>query len=126
MLRAGAVKARAVATPFTAKVRHAVGLRPLQATSEAKTAKAEKAALPTFKQYREKDGQFYFKLADAKGHVLLQSLGFTSPKDAGQAIARLKGEGYAACADLHALAPVASGVAEPDVEAALQALREAD
>ena len=126
MLRAGAVKARAVATPFTAKVRQAVGLRPLQATSEAKAAKAEKAALPTFKQYREKDGQFYFKLADAKGHVLLQSLGFASPKDAGQAIARLKGEGYAACADLHALATVASGVAEPDVEAALQALREAD
>jgi len=126
MLRAGAVKARAVATPFTAKVRHAVGLRPLQATSEAKAAKVEKAALPTFKQYREKDGQFYFKLADAKGHVLLQSLGFASPKDAGQAIARLKGEGYAACADLHALAPVASGAAVHDVEAALQALREAD
>jgi tryptophanyl-tRNA synthetase len=126
MLRAGAMKARAVATPFTAKVRHAVGLRPLQAASETKTAKVEKAALPTFKQYREKDGQFYFKFADAKGHVLLQSLGFASPKDAGQAIARLKGEGFAACADLHALAPVASGVAVHDVEAALQALREAD
>ncbi|GAB3184053.1 tryptophan--tRNA ligase [Hydrogenophaga aquatica] len=126
MLRAGAAKARAVATPFTAKVRHAVGLRPLQAASEAKAAKVEKAALPTFKQYREKDGLFYFKLADAKGRVLLQSLGFASPKDAGQAIARLKGEGYAACTDLHALAPVAADASAPEVEAALQALREAD
>jgi tryptophanyl-tRNA synthetase len=126
MLRAGAVKARAVATPFTAKVRHAVGLRPLQAASETKAAKAEKAALPTFKQYREKDGQFYFKLADAKGHVLLQSVGFASPKEAGQAIARLKADGYAACDDLHALAPVASDSTVDGVEAALAALREAD
>ncbi len=126
MLQAGAVKARAVATPFTARVRHAVGLRPLQAVAQPQAAKADKAALPTFKQYREKDGLFYFKLADGKGRVLLQSTGFASPKDAGQAIARLKSQGHAACTDLHGQAPVAPGASADDVETALQALRDAE
>jgi len=126
MLQAGAVKARAVATPFTARVRHAVGLRPLQAVAQPQAAKADKAALPTFKQYREKDGLFYFKLADGKGRVLLQSTGFASPKDAGQAIARLKSQGHAACTDLHDQAPVAPGASADDVETALQALRDAE
>ena len=35
----------------------------------AAAAKA-KVALPTFKQYREADGRFYFKLAAADGRVL--------------------------------------------------------
>lgn len=43
-----------------------------------------------FKQYRESDGQFYFKLTDGAGALLLQSDGFASPRDAGQLIARLK------------------------------------
>ena len=126
LLLAGAAKARSVATPFTARVRHAVGLRPLQADAQAPVAKADKQALPTFKQYREKDGQFYFKLADPKGRVLLQSLGFTSPKDAGQTIARLKADGYAACASLHDQAPLTDGTSPNEVEAALQAFRDAE
>ncbi len=125
LLQAGALKARAVATPFTARVRHAVGLRPLQASAQPQAAKADKTALPSFKQYREPDGLFYFKLADGKGRVLVQSSGFASPKEAGQAIARLKAQGYQACADLHTLAPVVAGVEMSDVEAALQAMRDA-
>jgi tryptophanyl-tRNA synthetase len=125
-LQAGAVKARAVATPFTARVRHAVGLRPLQAAAQPQASKADKAALPTFKQYREKDGLFYFKLADAKGRVLLQSAGTATPKEAGQAIAQLKSQGYAASAGLHAVAPVAEGVKPEEVEAALKAMRDAE
>jgi tryptophanyl-tRNA synthetase len=125
LLQAGALKARAVATPFTARVRHAVGLRPLQAAVQPQTAKADKTALPSFKQYREPDGLFYFKLADAKGRVLVQSSGFASPKEAGLAIGRLKAQGYQACADLHTLAPVVAGAEMNDVEAALQAMREA-
>jgi tryptophanyl-tRNA synthetase len=46
-----------------------------------------KSAAPAFKQYREKDGQFYFKLQDAEARVLLQSGGFESPRDAAQMIA---------------------------------------
>ncbi|MCD8514735.1 MAG: tryptophan--tRNA ligase [Burkholderiaceae bacterium] len=127
ILQAGAAKARASATPFMARLRHAVGLRPLQASAaQEPAAKAEKAALPTFKQYREKDGLFYFKLADAKGRVLLQSTGLSSPKEAGAAIARLKAEGYAACPDLHGSALAAEGISPIDIEHALQALRDAE
>jgi len=89
-LLAGAEKARAIATPFTARLRHAVGLRPLQATDSGKTAKLHKAAAPSFKQYREQDGLFYFKLLDAQGKLLLQSSGFASPRDAGVCIKALQ------------------------------------
>ncbi len=100
LLLQGATKARAIATPFMAQLRSAVGLRGLGTTANTGTAKSTKAALASFKQYREKDGQFYFKLVDAAGTVLLQSLGFESPKVAGQAIAQLQREGAAGIASL--------------------------
>jgi tryptophanyl-tRNA synthetase len=100
ILLAGADKARQLATPFMRELRHAVGLRALSSGSAVPVAKETKTALPSFKQYREQDGQFYFKLVDAKGQVLLQSLGFASPKEAGQTIARLQSEGPDALADL--------------------------
>jgi tryptophanyl-tRNA synthetase len=98
LLMAGAVKARAIATPFMRELRHAVGLRPMsvtvnQPTSGGPTAKASR---PAFKQYRADDGRFYFKLVDASGKVLLQSLGFDSPRDAGHTIKLLQSDGVAA------------------------------
>ena len=45
---------------------------------------------PILKQYREKDGQFYFKLQQGEGAPLLQSLGFRDPKACGAVIAALK------------------------------------
>ena len=122
LLLQGAQKARAVATPFTQRLRHAVGLRALHASSAA-TIKTEKVPLPSFKQYRENDGQFYFKLQDAKGTLLLQSLAFASPKDAGQTIAQLKAHGWSA--DLQTVVRLASGASEATVNEALRALREA-
>ena len=123
ILLAGAAKARAIATPFTHKLRHAVGLRNLSAgAAPVKAAKASKAALPAFKQYREKDGQFYFKLADASGQLMLQSTGFEAPKACGAAIARLSAEGSAALAELgQTLQP---GVSAEALDAAMAALRE--
>jgi tryptophanyl-tRNA synthetase len=94
-LKAGAEKARAIATPFTAALRHAVGLRSLDQMSGQKAAKAAKVAAPAFKQYREKDGLFYFKLVDVQGELLLQSAGFPAPRDAAQAIAQLQQQGEA-------------------------------
>ncbi|MFP8777034.1 tryptophan--tRNA ligase [Hydrogenophaga sp. RWCD_12] len=94
-LKAGAEKARSIATPFTARLRHAVGLRSLDQMSGQKATKAAKVAAPSFKQYREKDGQFYFKLVDAQGDLLLQSTGFPAPRDAAQAIAQLQQDGDA-------------------------------
>jgi len=108
-LQAGAAKARAIATPLVRDLRAAVGLRPLSAAMvEAPKPKAAKATQPTFKQYREADGRFYFKLVHADGRVLVQSEGHASPKDAGQLIAKLKAEGAALVHD------VAHGLRLPD------------
>ena len=125
-LLAGAERARQIATPFLRSLRSAVGLRSLaQASAAPKAAKAAKAALPSFKQYREADGQFYFKFVAADGRLLLQSTGFAAPKDAGQAIARLQQQGESALAALAGqLAPI-EGVPPQDVAAALQQLAEA-
>jgi len=99
LLLQGAVKARAVATPFMARLRQAVGLRGLEQSVKT-TAKAVKTETASLKQYREADGRFYFKLVDAKGAVLLQSRGLDSPQVAGQSIALLKARGLDALADL--------------------------
>ncbi len=129
-LLAGAERARALVTPFLRELRSAVGLRSLRggaaAASPARAAGGGKGtALPSFKQYREADGKFYFKLVAADGRLLLQSTGFDAPRDAGQAIARLQKEPQAALAALEGqLAPV-DGVGAGDVEAALQALVQA-
>ncbi|MFT3814415.1 MAG: tryptophan--tRNA ligase [Acidovorax sp.] len=122
VLQAGAAKARKLATPLLRTLRHAVGLRSLAGGVQATAKAAKKAALPSFKQYRESDGQFYFKLVAADGRLLLQSTGFAAPKEAGQTIARMQREGLAAVQAQ--LAPV-DGVAHDDVAAALQALADA-
>jgi tryptophanyl-tRNA synthetase len=99
-LKAGADKARTIATPFTARLRHAVGLRPLQAIAAPSANKGSKGSSPVFKQYREQDGLFYFKLLDAHGALLLQSSGFKAPRDAAQAMAQLQRDGSPALAAL--------------------------
>ena len=123
ILQAGAAKARAIATPFMGQLRHAVGLRSLQTQSDT-TTKAAKVALPVFKQYRERDGQFYFKLQGADGRLLVQSGAFESPKVAGQTIAALQAQGITS---LHSSpVPLQPGpdITESDIAAALQALRD--
>ncbi|WP_043115590.1 DUF1508 domain-containing protein, partial [Pseudacidovorax intermedius] len=71
------------------------------------------------------DGQFYFKLQDARGTVLLQSQGFASPQEAGRAIAQLQAEGEPALAALASrLAPL-DNAARAAVVAALAVLAEA-
>jgi tryptophanyl-tRNA synthetase len=103
ILLAGADKARQLAAPFMRELRHAVGLRALSSGSTAQVSKAAKAAVPSFKQYREKDGQFYFKLVDAQGALLLQSRGFASPQEAAQTMSRLQTEGPAYLHEARAL-----------------------
>jgi tryptophanyl-tRNA synthetase len=104
ILLQGAEKARAIATPFTARLRHSVGLRSLAtATTSAGKSKAEKVAAPSFKQYRDEQGQFRFKLLDAKGTLVLESQGFASPKEAAQVITQLQQQGATALAQNAAL-----------------------
>ena len=125
-LLAGAERARTVATPLMRELRSAVGLRSLvQVAAPQKADKAHKAALPSFKQYREQDGKFYFKFVAADGRLLLQSTGFDAPKAAGQAIADLQKSAPAAWQDHAPHLQLAEGVSAADVSAALQALTEA-
>ena len=123
VLQAGAVQARAIATPFMRDLRAAVGLRTLaQGIAQKSTAKAAKTALPSFKQYRERDGKFYFKLMDAQGQLLLQSTGFEAPKEAGQAIAQLQRHGLESLGSQYV--PV-DGIDTQAIEMALKQLADA-
>ena len=93
ILQTGAQKARAVAAPLLESLREAVGLRSFVRFADARQADAATAGTakpPLFKQYRETDGRFFFKLLDADGRLLLQSPGYASPRDAGQRVAALK------------------------------------
>lgn len=126
ILLKGAAKARAIATPLIQELRHAVGLRALasQGKSGADSAiKTERAAAPAFKQYREKDGQFYFKLVDPQGRVLLQSLGFALPKDAALVIAQLQQNDAQVLTLLGDKLTLGEGFTEAEVAAALSVLQ---
>ena len=120
ILRDGAARLRADhATPTIARLRAAVGLRDLSrvAVDAAPAKKEASAAVPAFKQYRDADGKFYFKLVQGE-RVLLQSVGFASPRDAGQRIASIKqGEIGDGASDF---AP-GEGVNDEEVNAALAA-----
>jgi len=126
ILLKGATKARELATPFIQELRHAVGLRALASHNSLGTqapAKTARTAAPSFKQYREKDGQFYFKLVDPQGRVLLQSSGFASPKDAGLAIGQLQQNPDTALANLSQHVACGDGVSDSDLSTALAALQ---
>ena len=129
-LREGARTARErLGTPFMQQLREAVGLRDLsklqsvdaQGQPGSDFGKPSVQRVPVLKQYREADGKFYFKLADGDD-VLLQSIGFDNPKDAGAWVARLKNEGAAALGDVRTILERC----ESSADDALQALRAAE
>ena len=133
ILREGALKARKVATPLLEALRHAVGLRDLRMQEVAKAGAKAKPALPQFKQYREKDGRFHFKLLAADGTELMQSIGHASPRDAGERMAALRRDGavglrHAAGAGLHLdevlVGELSAGATVEAVAAALAAFAE--
>ncbi|MBW8808680.1 MAG: tryptophan--tRNA ligase, partial [Lysobacter sp.] len=80
------------------RLRAAVGLRDLASTADGgenyrsvpDTLKPV-SNVPAFKQYRESDGLFYFKLAH-EDEVLLQSRGFAAPKEIGQLLGRARAD----------------------------------
>ena len=123
-LQEGAARARTIATPFIAELRHAVGLRRLDSvTATADQPHERTRAKPQFKQYRESDGQFYFKLVDGDGRLLLQSRGFESPREAGQSVALIKQAGAQAVQQgaLSEAAKLAEGVSAEQLAEALAA-----
>lgn len=125
-LQIGAERARALSAPFLTKLRAAVGLRSLASQDTGgKKAKAAKVALPSFKQYRETDGKFYFKFMAADGRLLLQSAAFEQPKQAGQTIAQLQQQGQTALQSLQGQLTLCDSVSTQDVIEALQHLQDA-
>jgi tryptophanyl-tRNA synthetase len=122
VLKAGAEKARARAVPLMRELRDAVGLRSL-ASVAGSTKKDKKASVPSFKQYREADGLFYFKFTDAQGRVLVQSKGFASPREAGQCIASMKQAQALPASDV---AQLAEGASAELVAQALRALADTE
>ena len=129
-LREGGRTARErMAMPFLAQLREAVGLRDLSQLTivdvrqdhENRLGKPAAQRVPAIKQYRETDGRFHFKLMDGE-HVLLQSIGFDNPKDAGVWVARLRREGAGVMDEVRGLLEVSV----PAVEDALEALRLAE
>ncbi|TXT35833.1 MAG: tryptophanyl-tRNA synthetase [Comamonadaceae bacterium] len=123
ILCAGAAKARAIATPFMRQLRHAVGLRKLDAQSTPSSHKPVKSAKPSFKQYRETDGKFYFKLLSADNTLLLQSLGFDTPREAGRIIGQISSANQVNLKDLSVYWQTATGVGEDDIWVAVQQLQ---
>lgn len=127
VLREGAQRLRQrYAIPTLQRLREAVGLRDLSLVALGMPDAAEQApveaAPPVFKQYREADGQFYFKLSQGE-RVLLQSPGFAQPREAGMRIAALKRDGFDAAADAGLLA---AGVDGTEVVEALARLAAAE
>ena len=129
ILQAGAEKARKLSAPFMERLREAVGLRSFRhvvapKTSLQKAEPAKSAPTATFKQYREADGLFYFKLTLTGGRVLLTSKGFASGRDAGQSVAKLKST--CTLGDLEQSVVLGDGVTVAEVEAALAAAKAED
>ena len=123
ILQAGAVKARKIATPFIEELRHAVGLRSFAAPSAQKADKVKESAkvIGSFKQYREADGLFYFKLAEGS-ETLLTSAGFENGRDAGMTVGKLKAQGLSDTTGV----TLSEGVTLERVNAVLAAMRAAD
>lgn len=129
ILQAGAEKARKLSAPFMERLREAVGLRSFRHVAAPKAAPqkaepAKSAPTATFKQYREADGLFYFKLTLTGGRVLLTSKGFASGRDAGQSVAKLKST--CTLGDLEQSVVLGDGVTVAEVEAALAAAKAED
>ncbi|MBS0430955.1 MAG: tryptophan--tRNA ligase, partial [Proteobacteria bacterium] len=83
ILREGAAKARAIATPFVRQLRETVGLGPLAVPAGMRDRKKpadKRARLATF---RDKEG-FRFRLFAADGEELLLSHAFGDPKALGE------------------------------------------
>ena len=127
-LLAGAGKARELAAPLMTRLRQAVGLRRLGTTSGSGRQAVDQGAvlMPIFKQYRERDGRFYFKLVTSQGRLLMQSQGFDSPQQAGQVIASFQARGAAALTAQEAFLQAVAGVEEAELAAALNRLAEHD
>jgi tryptophanyl-tRNA synthetase len=91
ILLSGAQKARAIAQPFMATLRSAVGLRSLHSLAPNVAAQPREALkAPKLTTFKDSEG-FRFKLVAADGKtLLLESIAFDDARACGQAMAALK------------------------------------
>ena len=134
LLLVGAKKARAVAAPFLAELREAVGLRSFvnQAAAPVSTKK-KTAKAARFVSFREDDGSFRFRLLAADGEQLLLSRNFADGKAAGAVTKQLQSGnaldirtealGFSVWLDGAAVADSASFADDAARDAAIEALR---
>ncbi len=134
LLQVGANKARAVAAPFLAELREAVGLRSFVNQAAAPVATKKKAAKAArFVSFREADGSFRFRLLAADGEQLLLSRHFADGKAAGAVTKQLQSGdvldvrtealGFSVWLDGAAVADSAEFADETSRDAAVAALR---
>ncbi|MDX3907958.1 MAG: tryptophan--tRNA ligase [Pigmentiphaga sp.] len=134
ILQEGARKARAIAGPFLAELRAAVGLESARPAAPVPGAKKKAGKQARFVSFRDDDGRFRFRFLAADGQDLLLSRPYADAQGAGAAIKRLRalddpagalrpdGDSYALYLDGEAVARGA-GFAEPDArDAALAKL----
>ncbi|REH39895.1 tryptophanyl-tRNA synthetase [Paraperlucidibaca baekdonensis] len=136
ILLAGASKARAIAQPFLAELRDAVGLQSFRRThTSTKTAAKKATSGPRMVSGRDHDGQFRCRLRTTSGEVLLTSLPYADGKSAGLAAKalvagvddwRTQAEGYVLWqAAVQVAEPVTTEAEMATVQAALAELRAA-
>jgi len=134
LLLVGAKKARAVAAPFLAELREAVGLRSFVEQAAAPVSTKKKAAKAArFVSFREDDGSFRFRLLAADGEQLLLSRNFADGKAAGAVTKQLQSGvmldvrpealGFSVWLDGAAVADSAQFADSATRDAAIQALR---
>lgn len=123
ILMEGAARLRPMSQALIEEVRNAVGLRrfkPVQEKAEQK--KAKKKSCPKFKQYREKDGMFYFNLQDEKGNVLMTGGCLENGRDLGKLLCCFKANGLKAFQECYC--KLSDGVTEEQIEAIRLAMHE--
>lgn len=100
ILREGVERIRPMARALVDQCRNAVGLRTFKPLRFKKTEAKAKKSKASLKQYREKDGLFYFKLVNGQGKTLLTAGGLSSGKEVGARLQSFKASGLEALKDI--------------------------
>lgn len=120
ILREGVERIRPMARALVDQCCNAVGLRTFKPLQEKKAAVKAKKSKASLKQYREKDGLFYFKLVNGQGKTLLTAGGLPSGKEVGAHLQSFKASGLGALKDI--FCQLDAEATEAEVQSALDEL----
>jgi len=120
ILREGVERIRPMARALVDQCCNAVGLRTFKPLQEKKAAAKAKKSKASLKQYREKDGLFYFKLVNGQGKTLLTAGGLPSGKEVGAHLQSFKTSGLGALKDI--FCQLDAEATETEVQSALDEL----